>query len=219
MFTHNDVTTEDALERFEEVKDLSIDYYGFKEIGLPEDKMKKLCDGIHSIGKKAFLEVVEYEENKISGPAKMAVDMGFDYLVGTIYYPSIWSIIDKKIKYMPFCGKIYDRPSVLDGTITEVVEDAKRIEKEGVDGFDILAYRYKYKDKVNNLIDALKSSISVPIISAGSINSFKRLDETIAQGVWAFTIGGAFYEKKFVPDGNFRDNVIAVLKRLDKYQK
>lgn len=216
MFTHNDVTTEDAIERFEEVKDLNIDYYGFKEIGLSLDKMKKLCDSIHSIGKKAFLEVVEYEENKTSGPAKIAVDIGFDYLMGTIYYPSIWDIIDKSIKYMPFCGKVYGRPSVLDGTIAEVVDDAKRIEKEGVDGFDILAYRYKYKDKINDLIDSLKRATSVPIVSAGSINSFKRLDETISQKIWAFTIGGAFYEKKFVPAGNYRDNVAAVLKRLGK---
>jgi len=214
MFTHKDVTVENAIERFEEVKDLEVDYYGFKEIGLEPDNMEKLCESIHSIGKEAFLEVVEYEEDKIAGPAKMAVDMGFDYLMGTIYYPSIWDIIGKKIKYFPFCGKIYGRPSVLDGTINEIVEEAKKTEKEGADGFDILAYRYKYQDKVNDLIKALKNAVSVPIVSAGSINSFKRLDETISQGVWGFTIGGGFFEKKFAPGGSYRDNVAAVVEKL-----
>lgn len=216
MFTHNDVTVEDALDYFDMVKDLDVDYYGFKEIGLSLDKMKILCDKIHSIGKEAFLEVVEYDEDKIAGSAAQAVDMGFDFLMGTIYYPSIWDVIDKKINYFPFCGKIYDRPSVLEGSIEEIVADAKRIEEAGADGFDILAYRYKYHDKVRELVEALKEGVSVPLVSAGSINSFERLDETIAQGVWGFTIGGAFFEKKFVLGGNYRDNVAAVVDRLKK---
>lgn len=214
MFTHNDVTVEDAVEYFDKVKDLDVDYYGFKEIGLAPDKMKQLCDKIHSIGKEAFLEVVEYDEDKIADPAKMAVDMGFDFLMGTIYYPSIWDIIEGKIKYFPFCGKIYDRPSVLDGTIEEITDDAKRLQDAGVDGFDILAYRYKYPDKVDKLISSLKEAVSIPIVSAGSINSFQRLDQTIDHGVWGFTIGGAFFEKKFVPQGSYRDNVAAVVDKL-----
>ena len=113
MYTHNDVTVPDALEYFDMVKDLDVDYYGFKEIGLSPGTMKKLVDKIHSIGKEALLEVVEYDEEKIAGYAKMAVDMSFDYLMGTIYYPSIWDIIDKKIRYFPFGGKVYGRPSCL----------------------------------------------------------------------------------------------------------
>ena len=150
----------------------------------------------------------------------MAVEMGFDYLMGTIYFPSTWDIIKgKNIKYFPFCGKIYDRPSILDGTIEEIVQDAKRIEAEGAQGFDLLAYRYKYQDKVNDLILALGEALEVPIVSAGSINSFDRLQETIDQGVWGFTIGGAFFEKKFVPNGSYRDNVAAVIRFLKNPDK
>ena len=47
MFTLNDVTVPDAQEHFEMVKDLDVDYFGFKEIGLPEKEMKKLA--IYSI--------------------------------------------------------------------------------------------------------------------------------------------------------------------------
>jgi len=215
MFTHNDVTVPDAQEYFEMIKDLDVDYYGFKEIGLPEKKMAKLCDSIHSIEKEAFVEIVEYDEDKILGPAKQAVKLGFDYLMGTIYYPSVIDIVNSSnLKYYPFCGKIYDRPSVLDGTVEEIIEDAKRIETVGVDGFDILAYRYKYPEKIDNLVRRLVSEISVPIVSAGSINSFDRLQDTIDQGVWGFTIGGAFFEKKFVPGGSYRDNVVEVIKFL-----
>lgn len=217
MFTQNDITVPDAIEYFEQVKDLSVDFFGFKELGLPTEKMKILNDKIHRAGFQSFLEVVEYEEDAILGPAKMAVDMDFDYLMGTVYYPSIWKVINKKIKYFPFCGKIYDRPSILDGTIEEIAADAKRIEAEGANGFDLLAYRYIIPEKVNDLVAAVLNVIKIPLVSAGSINSFARLKETIDQGVWGFTIGGAFFEKKFVPNGSYRENVAAVVNELKKH--
>jgi len=216
MFTLNDMTVPDAIDYFAQVKDLPVDFFGFKELGLESEKMQILNNKIRKAGFQSFLEIVEYEEDAILGPAKMAVDMGFDYLMGTVYYPSIWKIIDKRINYFPFFGKIYDRPSILDGTIEEIEEDAKRIEAEGANGFDLLAYRYIDPARVNELVAAVKNAVKVPIVSAGSINSFERLDETIDQGVWGFTIGGAFFEKKFVPQGSYRDNVAAVLKKLGK---
>lgn len=217
MLTHNDVTVPDAIDYFEQIKDLMIDLIGFKEIGLEPSKMRELNNRIHIAGFKSFLEVVEYDEDKIEKPTLMAVDMGFDYLAGTVYYSSIWDIIDKKINYFPFCGTIYGRPAILDGTIEEITIDAKRIELEGANGFDLIAYRYKYPKKINDLITAVKNAVSVPIVLAGSINSFKRLHETIDQGIWGFTIGSAFFEKKFVPDGTYRDNVRAVIDYLQKY--
>ena len=215
MFTHNDVTVSDAIDYFKQVKDLGVDYFGFKEIGLPPKEMQRLNDMIHDEGFESFVEIVEYKEDKIRGPAQQAVDIDFDYLMGTVYYPSIWDIIgDSDIKYFPFCGRIYDRPSILDGSIEEILIDAKRIEAEGVHGFDLLAYRYKYPEKVNDLVQSLNDAVNVPVVSAGSINSFKRLKQTIDQGVWGFTIGGAFFEKKFVPGGSYRDNVEAVVREL-----
>jgi len=216
MFTLNDMTVPDAIDYFEQVRDLPVDFFGYKEMGLEPEKMKILNEKIHRAGFQSFLEVVEYKEEACLGPAKMAVDMGFDYLMGTIYFPSIWGVIGKKIKYFPFCGKIYDRPSVLDGTIDEIIRDAKRIEAEGVDGFDLLAYRYIEPSRVDELVRKVDDAVDVPIVSAGSINSLDRVQETIDQGIWGFTIGGAFFEKKFVPDGSYRDNVAAVLKKLGK---
>lgn len=220
MFTLNDMTVPDAIDYFEQVKDLPVDFFGFKELGLEPLKMQKLNDKIHEAGFKSFLEVVEYEEKDILSPAQQAVDMGFDYLMGTVYYPSIWDIVkkgkDRKIKYFPFLGTIYDRPSVLDGSIEDIVAEGKKLIELGADGFDLLLYRYKYPEKIDALIKECVTGLNAPVVSAGSINSWERLQATIDQKVWGFTIGGAFFEKKFVPDGTYRDNVKAVVDYLKK---
>lgn len=223
MFTLNDMTVPGALDYFEQVKDLPVDFFGFKELGLSPEKMKELNNRIHKAGFKSFLEVVEYDEDKILGPAQQAVDMGFDYLMGTVYYPSIWDIVGrgskKKINYFPFLGKIYGRPSILDGSIEEIVAEGKKLVEEGADGFDLLLYRYKYADRIDALIKECVKDINAPIVSAGSINSYERLQATIDQGVWSFTIGGAFFEKKFAPNGTYRDNVKAVVDYLKEADK
>jgi hypothetical protein len=56
----------------------------------------------------------------------------------------------------------------------------------------------------------------VPIVSAGSIESYKRLAEVWQAGAWGFTIGSALFDKKFVPDGSFLDNTLAVCDWLEK---
>ena len=46
------------------------------------------------------------------------------------------------IQYFPFPGRITGHPSVLEGTIEEIVESAKAIAgRAGVHGLDLLAYR------------------------------------------------------------------------------
>jgi hypothetical protein len=214
MLTYNDETVEDAVDVFNDIKDIPIKYFGFKDIGLSHKKMDTLNNVMKKAGKETFLEVVRYTEQEVFESADLAVNIGFDYLMGTLYYDSIWDLIDKKIKYLPFCGKVYDHPSVLDGTISEIIEDAKVMEAKGVDGFDLLAYRYKYLDKVSELLKKLIAAVSVPVVSAGSIDSFDRLQKTVDSGVWAFTIGSAFFEKKFIPGGSYRKNVEAVYEKL-----
>ena len=157
MLTYNDETVEDAVDVFNNIKDLPIKYFGFKDIGLPHKRMDSLNNIMKKAGKETFLEVVRYTEQEVLESADLAVNIGFDYLMGTLYYDSIWDLIDKKIKYLPFCGKVYDHPSILDGTMDEIIADAKDMEVKGVDGFDLFAYRYKYLDKVPELIKKLLS--------------------------------------------------------------
>ena len=208
MLTHNDVTVSNAIELFEEHKDLPIEFWGFKDVGLANNDLKKLVNIMKKANKKTFLEVVRYSEAEGLESVNLAIESGFDYLLGTIYYNSIRDLIKKsEIKYFPFCGRIYGHPSVLDGSIEDIVKDAKKIESMGVDGFDVLTYRYT--GDPNALIKEIIKEIKVPIVSAGSISSFDRIKETVNAKVWAYTIGGAFFDKKFIPNGSYRDNVMA----------
>ena len=57
MFTLDDVTVPDALDYFEQVKDPPVDFFVFKEIGLPPEKMQQLNNRIHSAGLNLFLKL------------------------------------------------------------------------------------------------------------------------------------------------------------------
>src|SRR5574339_705804 len=89
MLTHHDETVPDSLELFERLKDLPIAHWGFKDVGLPPKEMQAVVTAMKAAGKTTFLEVVTLsEENGMQG-ARLAVDLGFDILMGTVFYPSI----------------------------------------------------------------------------------------------------------------------------------
>lgn len=75
MLTHNDRTVENAYEIFDACKDTKAKYWGFKEVGIPLDEMKKLCSYMKACGKTTFLEVVAYTEEECLAGAKMAVEV------------------------------------------------------------------------------------------------------------------------------------------------
>lgn len=196
MLTHNDKTVKNAYEVFDKCKDYKAKYFGFKEEPLPLDEMKKLYKYMKDCGKKTVLEVVEYTEEKGLEGAKMAVECGCDILMGTKYYDSINEYCKKNgIKYMPFVGKVTERPSILEGSVDEMVDEANQLLKKGVDGFDLLGYRFT-GDAVE-LNKKFVEKVDAPVCIAGSVNSYERLDELKNASPWAFTIGGAFFENKF----------------------
>jgi len=85
MLTYNDKTVKNALELFEECKNLSVEHWGFKNIGLPVIKMKKLVRNMKDAKKKTFLEVVSYTEKECIEATKLAIECEFDYLMGTMF--------------------------------------------------------------------------------------------------------------------------------------
>ena len=124
MLTHNDQTVPDAVEVFEAAKNSKAKFWGFKEIGLPEEKMKILVDKMKAAGKTTFLEVVDYTEEGCVEGAKIGARCGFDILMGTLYFDSVKKVAEEAgMKYMPFVGEITGRPSVLGGTIEGMIED------------------------------------------------------------------------------------------------
>jgi hypothetical protein len=210
MLTHHDQTVENAPEVFEDCRNSSAEYWGFKDVGLPTDQMKKLISNIKAAGKKACLEVVRYTEQECLESARLAVDCGFDFLMGTIYFDSVGGLLkNKSVKYMPFCGRVSGRPSVLEGSILEIINEAKGIAQRGVSGFDLLAYRYKGDPE--ELAQQFVKEVTLPVIIAGSISSFARLDKVKEIRPWGFTIGSAFFENKFgdLPIGKQIDRVVS----------
>jgi len=214
MLTYNDKTVSNALEVFDQCKDLPVKYWGFKNVGLPVEKMKKLVSNMKKVKKTTFLEVVTYDEKSCIDAAKLAIDCQFNYLMGTIYFESVHNLLkDKNIKYSPFCGKVSGSPSILEGSIQEIIDKTKLLEKKGVDGFDLLAYRYV--GNAEKLAKEFIKTIKIPVILAGSINSFDRLDKVKQFNPWGFTLGSAFFDKKFVKDGSFKEQIIRVLSYID----
>jgi hypothetical protein len=209
MLTHHDKTVKDARKLFVECKDLPVRHWGFKDIGLPHAEMVELVKLMREEGKITYLEVVSLSEQEGLDGAKLAVEAGFDILMGTVYYPSIKEYLqDKPIKYYPFPGKVHGHPSILDGTIIEIVHHASSLKSNGADGLDLLTYRYT--GNAAQLLQAVVSAVDIPVVSAGSIASYGRIAEVWRAKAQAFTIGSAFFEKKFVPGGGFLENVQAV---------
>lgn len=215
MLTHNDQTVSNALELFERSKDYPIAHWGFKDVGLASNEMQTVVTAMKSAGKVTFLEVVSLSEEEGLRGAHLAVDLGFDILMGTVFYPSIREYLrDKPVRYYPFPGHVHSHPSILDGTIDEIVAHASELEGSGVHGLDLLTYRYS--GEASQLLKQVVAATHIPIVSAGSIASFERINEVWDAGAWGFTIGSAFFEKKFVPNGSFEENVWAVCNWLEQ---
>lgn len=196
MLTYNDITIKNAPEVFEECKGSRAGFWGFKEEGLPLDQMKDLFAYMKSCGKTTGLEVVAYTEEECMAGAEMALACGCDILMGTIYFDSINEFCkENHLKYMPFVGKVTQRPSILEGTLEEMIDEANSYLKKGVYGIDLLGYRY-VGDAVE-LNTRFVEAIDAPVCIAGSVDSFKRLDELKQASPAFFTIGSAFFDNKF----------------------
>jgi len=208
MLTYNDKTVENALDLFNQLKGTPVSHWGFKDVGLAPEEMKKVVDSMNAAGKTTYLEVVSLTEEEGLSGAKLAVECGFDILMGTVFFDSINDYLkDKPVKYYPFPGHVHSHPSILDGTIEEIVQHTRDMESKGVDGMDLLTYRYT--GDAPALLKEVVAATRLPIVSAGSIDSYDRIAEVRDTGAWGYTIGTAFFEKKFIPDGSFRDNMMA----------
>ena len=213
MLTHNDHTVENASEIFESCKNSKAQYWGFKEKPLPISEMKALFSRMKSCGKTTFLEVVEYDEESGLQGAKIAKECGCDILMGTVFFDSINQFCkENNMKYMPFVGQITNRPSILEGSIEDMISEAKEYLAKGVYGFDLLGYRYT-GDPVE-LNNAFVQAIEAPVCLAGSIDSYERLEEVREANPWAFTVGSAFFDEKFGTD--FHEQINNVCNYIEK---
>lgn len=213
MLTHHDVTVKNAIEIFEQCKNTKAEFWGFKELGIPKEEMVELVNKMKANGKTTFLEVVAYTEEEGLAGARAGIQCGFDVIMGTMYFPAIHALLrEHNKKYMPFVGNITGRPSVLNGTMEEIIAQAKEIQQKGVYGFDLLGYRYT--GDAPTLNQRFVGGVSCPVCLAGSITSYQRLEEVKAANPWTFTIGSAFFENKF--EGTFAEQINKVCAYMEK---
>ena len=177
--------------------------------------MKALAKAMKDAGKTTFLEVVTYDEASCLDGAQTAIDCGFDCLMGTLYYDSVAKLLkDNNMDYMPFVGKVSGSPSILEGSNEEIIANAKELMAKGITGFDILAYRHVIDGE--KLAREFCAAVDAKICIAGSISSYERIDTMFDIGPWTFTMGSALFDKKFVPNGSFYENLEAVADYMAK---
>lgn len=216
LLTYNDQTVRNAMDVFKECYDLPIDNWGFKNNGISKREMCELNDLLKSKGKTTFFEVVTYDEESCMNAAKFAHECGFDYLIGTLYYPRVWEFIKtKSLRYFPFVGDVKGIPSVLRGKAEDIVLQAEDLfYNQNVHGVNILAYRYQTGSSeklAKSIVDKTKSNT----IIAGGIDSFERIKEIDSIQPWGFTIGSALFAEKFVPGAGYRTNLEKVIDFMD----
>jgi len=214
MLTHSDVTVPGALEVLEEVKNTGLQYIGCKDIGLDLDQYTRLFGDIGTYGMRSFLEVVTYDEREHFKGLDLARKIGADYLIGGMpkYTKKTLEYLRKNnsgLKYFPYIGEVVDHSCILKGSIDNIVEDGKEAERLGADGINLLLYRYQGDQEA--LLNEVVDTLELPVIVAGSVKTFAQIEELKRRDVWAFTIGSAVFDKRFVKGNGLNGQITAIL--------
>ena len=210
MLTRNDVTIPNAREMYASIADLGLTHVGCKDVGLPKPELAGLIKDVRSHGHTSYLEVVSESDDSMEASARTAVEVAADYVIGGTAVERIQQVIaGTGMKFFPYIGSIVGHPCLLRGSIHEIVEDAKRVEQLGVDGINLLAYRYD--GDVPQLVRAVAGATSLPLICAGSVDSVERIETLRDLGVWAFTIGTAALDGVFAPGKPLEDQLRVAL--------
>lgn len=213
MLTRNDRTVEDAEQQLEIALKLGVRHIGFKDIGLPVDQLKALNKTIQEKGVTSYLEVVSLDRESEIVSAKAAVEIGANVLLGGTRVDAVLPIIaGSDIQYCPFPGQITGHPSVLEGSLDEIVTSAKALTAyDGVHGLDLLAYRSK--ENVPALIKEVCAAVSKPVYVAGSIETAEQIAVIKDAGAAGFTIGTAALNGKYPADSKDVANQLAAIIR------
>jgi hypothetical protein len=190
MLTRDDVTLSDAREVYASIAETGVRHVGCKDVGLPTEELKALMDDIRSNGHETWIEVVSETEEDELASARAAADIRPDHLIGGTRIEAVQEILaGTGVKYWPYVGKIVGHPCLLRGTLEEIVADTEHAAALGVDGINLLAYRYD--GDVEELVRAVVGATDLPVICAGSVDSLERIRALESAGAWAFTIGTA----------------------------
>ena len=197
MLTRDDKTLGDARDVYASIAGSGVRHVGCKDLGLPVAELQGLMSDIKANGHTTHLEVVSESEEATLASARAAAEIGPP---GTPGRP----------RYCPFPGRVVDHPSILEGTVKDITESARALSaRDGVDGLDLLAYRWT--GDVPALVRSVVAASAGPVIAAGSVDSAERIQALNDAGAWAFTIGGAIFDRKLPAGPSVREQVDAAL--------
>jgi len=199
MLTHNDATVSDAIAHYDSLRDSPVRYVGFKDVGLPIPELKQLAQRIRADGRKVMLEVVATSREAELESIRASLEIGVDYLLGGRHVEDALPLLrGSAVRYFPFAGRTVGHPTVLEGTMDEIVDDARRIASmPGVHGLDLLAYRFAGDGDPAELTRRVVAAVDVPVIAAGSIDRETRVKAMISAETWGFTVGSALFQHAF----------------------
>ena len=194
MLTHHDATVPNALDVYESLRETGLRHVGFKDIGATPATLAELTRRMHADGRTVYLEVVSVSVEDELRSVRAAREVGVDVVMGGTHVDEALPILEGSgLRYFPFPGRVVGHPSVLEGTIEEIVASAAGITaRPGVTGLDLLAYRHSGPGEP--IIEAVVRASRGPVVVAGSIVSADQIEAVTGLGAWAFTIGSAAFE-------------------------
>jgi hypothetical protein len=196
MLTHGDSTVPDSEGVLEQVAATGLRYIGFKDIGTTPELRQRLVAIAHEASLEVMIELVSPDPATERASLASAVAAGADWILGgTQVDVGCETVRGTAIKYCPFPGRIIGHPSVLQGTIADISEQAKaHVDREEVFGVDLLAYRHDEADPVDLIAAVTARCDPAPVVVAGSIRTDDQVRAVAAAGAWGFTIGSAIFD-------------------------
>jgi hypothetical protein len=200
MLTRADLTVEDCLELFTEIRPLELKHIGFKDIGAPEATLKRLAEAIRGTSALSYMEVVSAGRDECLRAARLARALGVDRLLGGTWVEETREILGgSAVEYFPFPGKPEGHPTKLGGTATDVEKDCRAFVGKGCAGVDLLAYRATEAEPLELVRAARRGLGEGKLIVAGSIGAPAQIRALKSAGADAFTIGTAIFDGTFSP--------------------
>jgi hypothetical protein len=212
MLTLADRTVPDCVELADTLESVGLTHVGFKDVGVDRATLHHLHERIKRSGASSYLEVVSTSPDRALESARMAVELGVDWLMGGTWVTETLAVLaGTGIGYLPFPGLPVGHPTRLGGTPELVAEHCHAYEIAGCAGVDLLAYRATEAAPLD-LVHSARAATVGRLVVAGEIQTPQQIRDLAAAGVDSFTVGSAAIARKFAPNRpTLRDQLTAIL--------
>jgi len=189
-------------------------HWGFKDVGLPPSKMKTVYDAMRAAGKTTFLEVVSLSEKEGLDGARTRRRAGRRLPHGNGLLRLDQRVRQGERSQIPaFCRTRSQSPQ--HPRRRDRRDRGRRATARGKGCCRPRSADLSARRRCGEAVEGSGQGVAFPVVSAGSIESYRRIAEVWDAGAWGFTMGTALFDRAFVPDGTLSDNILAVCDWLD----